>query len=94
MVDVNGRAIRLRAQIPNADNALKPGPVRAGDHHHRARARSALLVPESAVIPHGAGKAVYVVENGKARLHPGQTGKRLPGKVEIAEGLEAQACRS
>jgi len=88
VVDVNGRAIKLRAAIPNADLVLKPGLfariVIVVDQRENA-----LVVPETAVVPDGIGKIVYVVENGKAKRVPVELGKRLPGKVEIVKGLKA-----
>jgi membrane fusion protein (multidrug efflux system) len=86
VVDVNGRAIRLRAMIPNADLALKPG-LFSRIAITVAQRPNALVVPEMAVVPDGDGKIVYVVENGKAKRVPVEIGKRLPGKVEIAKGL-------
>ncbi|AMJ61328.1 efflux RND transporter periplasmic adaptor subunit [Bosea sp. PAMC 26642] len=89
VVDINGRAIRLRAAIPNADLVLKPGLfgriVIVVDQRENA-----LIVPETAVVPDGTGKIVYIVENGKAKRVPVQLGRRLPGKVEIVKGLTAQ----
>lgn len=89
VVDVNGRAIRLRAAVPNTDLVLKPGLfariVIVVDQRENA-----LIVPETAVVPDGVGKIVYVVENGKAKRVTVELGKRLPGKVEIIKGLNAQ----
>ena len=88
VVDVNGRAIRLRAQAPNPDGALKPGLFARITIVTDAR-EDALMVPEAAVMPAGTGKAVYVIDNGNARLTKVEIGKRLSGKVEITEGLKA-----
>jgi membrane fusion protein (multidrug efflux system) len=90
VVDVNGRAIRLRAQVPNPDLALKPGLFARVVIVTDAREK-ALIVPEAAVIPEGTGKAVYVVEGGSAHLTKVEIGKRFAGKVEITEGLKAAA---
>jgi membrane fusion protein (multidrug efflux system) len=88
VVDVNGRAIRLRANIPNADLALKPG-LFARLAITIDRRENAMVVPEMAVVPDAVGKMVYVVENGKAKRISVEIGKRLPGKVEIVSGLKA-----
>ena len=88
VVDVAGRAIRLRAAVPNSDLVLKPG-LFARIAIVVDQRENALIVPETAVVPDGVGKIVYVVENGKARRVPVELGKRLPGKVEIAKGLKA-----
>jgi membrane fusion protein (multidrug efflux system) len=88
VVDVNGRAIRLRALIPNADLALRPGLFARVAIVTKTR-DEALIVPESAVIPDGNAKAVYVVDDGKVKLTRVTLGKRLPGRVEVTEGLKA-----
>lgn len=89
VVDVNGRAIRLRAAIPNPDLVLKPG-LFARISITVDQRENAIVVPEMAVVPDGVGKMVYVVENGKAKRVPVELGKRLPGKVEIVKGLTPQ----
>jgi membrane fusion protein (multidrug efflux system) len=87
VVDVNGRAIKLRARIPNADLTLKPGLFARVAIVTETRS-DAVIVPESAVVPDGDAKAVYVVQGDKAKLTQVKLGKRLPGRVEIAEGLK------
>ncbi len=89
VVDVNGRAMRLRATVPNANLVLKPG-LFARITIVVDRRENAMLVPESAVVPDGVGKIVYIVENGKAKRVVVELGKRLPGKVEIVKGLTPQ----
>lgn len=89
VVDVNGRAMRLRATVPNADLVLKPG-LFARITIVVDRRENAMLIPESAVVPDGIGKIVFVVENGKAKRVPIELGKRLPGKVEVVKGLTPQ----
>lgn len=86
VVDINGRAMRLRATIPNQDLALKPG-LFARINIVVDRRQNALVIPETAVVPDGANKIVYVVEGGKAKKVQVELGKRLPGKVEIVRGL-------
>ena len=88
VVDVNGRAVKLRATIPNGDLVLKPG-LFARVTVVVDKRDNALLVPETAVVPDGVGKAVFVVEGGKARRMPVELGKRLLGKVEVVKGLKA-----
>lgn len=87
VVDVNGRAIRLRATVPNADLSLKPGLFARLSIVIDSR-ENAIVVPEMAVVPDGIGKMIYVAENGKARRVPVELGKRLPGKVEVIGGLK------
>jgi membrane fusion protein (multidrug efflux system) len=89
VVDINGRAVRLRALIPNADLLLKPG-LFARIMITIDQRENALVIPEMAVVPDGVGKIVYVVENGKAKRVVVELGKRLPGKVEVVKGLTPQ----
>ncbi|HEY8579873.1 MAG TPA: efflux RND transporter periplasmic adaptor subunit [Beijerinckiaceae bacterium] len=88
LVDVNGRAVRLRARVANKDGALAPG-LFARVSVTIGQRENALLIPESALAPQPTGATVYVVEDGKARVRAVKVGKRLPGQVEIAEGLAA-----
>jgi membrane fusion protein (multidrug efflux system) len=85
-VDVNGRAIRLRARVPNTNSALAPGSF--------ARIRvvieerpDALIVPESSIFPSGGKTLVYRLVNGRSVQSEVVLGLRLPGKVEIRKGL-------
>jgi len=89
VVDINGRAIKLRASVPNGDLVLKPG-LFARVNVVVAQRENALLVPETAVVPDGVGKVVFIVDNGKAKRVAVELGKRLPGKVEIVKGLTPQ----
>jgi len=88
MVDVNGRALALRARLPNPGLVLRPGlfarvTVRTGDE------QSVVMVPEEAIVPQGQGNLVYRVENGKAVETKVILGSRKAGSVEVKEGLEA-----
>lgn len=86
VVDINGRAIKLRATVPNADLTLKPG-LFARINIIVDQREKALIVPETAVVPDGMNKMIYVVQDGKAKRMPVELGKRMQGKVEIVKGL-------
>lgn len=86
VVDVNGRAIKLRATIPNADLTLKPG-LFSRIAITVAQRPNAMVVPEMAVVPDGDGKIIYIVEDGKAKRMRVELGRRLRGKVEVVKGL-------
>lgn len=88
VVDENGRAIRMRAEVPNPDGILFPG-LFARVHILAARRENAVLVPESSVFARGGGQYVYRVIDGKAALTRVELGQRRPGEVEILEGLDA-----
>lgn len=86
IVDVSGRAIRLRARIPNARGELSPG-LFARVQIVVERRENAVLVPESAVFAEGRKRFVYRVIEGRAVLTEVALGQRRPGEVEILKGL-------
>ena len=86
IVDANGRAIRLRARIPNPDGLLSPG-LFARVEIVVARRENALLIPESAVFTDGDGHFVYSVDGGRAVRTKVELGQRRPGEVEVLRGL-------
>jgi len=93
-LDTNGRSILVRARVANSDGVLRGGMF--------ARARTvlavreaAVVVPEEALVPLGGRQVVFRVEDGPdggklARRTPVTIGMRMPGKVEILEGVSAQ----
>jgi membrane fusion protein (multidrug efflux system) len=85
-VDVNGRAIRLRARIPNQDGKLLPG-LFARVVVTAAQRDGARVIPESAVVPQGQQRTVFKVVDGKAVRVPVTLGQRRPGEVEVLDGL-------
>ena len=89
-VDINGRAVQLRATVPNPDRTLRPGLFARVELEVDVR-EDAVLVPEAAVVLQEAGPIVYRVEEGRALATPVVTGARRDGRVEIREGLAAGA---
>ena len=84
-VDPVSRALTVRAELPNADGALKPGMFLTVTLIREIG--SAVLIPEQAVIPENQHQYVYVVQNGAAQKREVRTGRRQPGVVEILSGL-------
>jgi membrane fusion protein (multidrug efflux system) len=87
LVDVGGRAVRLRARVPNADGTLRPGLF--------ARVRltidqrpSAMLIPESALVPQERDRFVYRVVENHVSFVKVKIGERRIGEVEILSGLK------
>ena len=92
-LDANGRSLLVRARLANEDGSLRPGLF--------ARARlvlatrdNATVVPEEALVPQGGKQYLIKLMPGPAgagqvsqRLEA-RIGLRLPGKVEILEGLK------
>ena len=87
-VDVNGRSLRIRARIDNADLSLRPG-LFARVIIKGLEERQVVRVPESAVVPRGDDKLVYTVVGGKAKENKVTVGRRRAGEVEILQGIEA-----
>lgn len=87
-VDINGRAIRLRARVPNPDGALSPGLFARVKIIVEQRA-GAIMVSESALFPESGKIWVYRIVAGKAQRAEVTVGQRQPGSVEIRSGLTA-----
>ncbi len=89
-VDITTRAVEVRAEFPNHDGLLKPGMFLTVKLALNRR-DGAMIVPEEAVVPEGIRQYVYVVAGGKAVKTEVKLGARLPGEVEIREGLNPDA---
>ena len=88
-IDAVSRSFSVRASLPNKDNALPAGMfMRIVIALETGEAPS---VPEEAVVAEGGGAYVFAVEEGKAVRKVVTLGRRVPGFVEIVEGLEAGA---
>jgi membrane fusion protein (multidrug efflux system) len=86
LVDVNGRALSLRARLPNADMALRPG-LFARVLVKGKQTREVVLVPESAIVPRGGETFVFRIDAGKAFEARVKLGERHGAEVEILEGV-------
>lgn len=86
VVDANGRAVRLRARIPNHDKVLRPG-LFARVQLVLGQRENAVLIPESAVFAERDKRLVYRVVDGQAVLTEIKLGQRRPGQVEVLAGL-------
>jgi len=86
VVDPNTRAVTIRARLPNPDRLLRPGMMLNVGIENTPR--TALSVPELAVIGEGEQRFVYVLDGeGRARRRPVRTGVRMGGRIEILQGL-------
>jgi membrane fusion protein (multidrug efflux system) len=86
-LDVNGRSLRIRGRLANADLLLRPGLFARVTLRGEARS-NVVLVPESAIVPRDGGTVVYVVRDGRAVETKVRLGRRLAGEVEVLEGLK------
>jgi membrane fusion protein (multidrug efflux system) len=89
-IDVNGRALQVRATLNNTERKLRPGLLARILVKGKDEA-AVVLVPESAIVPRGGDTYVFRIENGKAVETAVTTGKRRDGMVEIVKGLQADA---
>jgi membrane fusion protein (multidrug efflux system) len=85
-VDINGRAMMLRASVPNPDHTLRPGMF-ARVVLILEEKPDALMLPEQALVPQGRQQMVIRVEDGKAAYVPVRIGQRQGSEVEIVDGL-------
>jgi membrane fusion protein, multidrug efflux system len=85
-VDPVTRTVRLTAEFPNADEALKPGMFLSVAL--TVSARDAVVVPEEAVVGEGLRHLVYVVKDNVAERRVVRIGQRQEARVEIVEGLQ------
>ena len=86
VVDEATRTTQIRAVAENPDDLLKPGMFARVETVLDRRA-SAVVMPETALVPALNGFSVYVLKGGVARLSPVKLGVRGRGNVEITEGL-------
>jgi membrane fusion protein (multidrug efflux system) len=90
-VDPTTRTVRVRAILPNTDEALRPGMLLTVEV--RSNPRQGLAIPEMAILDQADGAYVYRVvarEGGQAvELVRIATGQRSDGMAEVLSGLEA-----
>lgn len=89
-VDVNGRALQLRARLANPDQVLKPG-LFARILIKGTTERDVVMIPEAAVLPRGQETFVFVVDGNKAVERKVKLGQRANAQVEVVEGLTPPA---
>ena len=87
-VDPMTRSVVVRAELPNADHALRPGMLMTV--HVLQPARQVLAVPEIAIEQVGLDSFVYrVAEDDTVERVKVTLGARQSGQVEIVDGIVA-----
>ena len=86
-LDAAGRAVILRAQLPNKDATLRPGMF-ARVRLILADNAEAITIPEQSLAPQGDEQFVFRVVEGRAARTKVEIGQRRDGRVEIASGLD------
>ena len=85
-VDINGRAVVIRARLPNQGDKLRPGLFSRVTLIVDRNAQ-AMLVPEDAIVPEGERHFVYRVADGRVALTEVLIGKRKDTRVEVRSGV-------
>jgi membrane fusion protein (multidrug efflux system) len=86
-IDPVSRSVVVRAEVPNPEALLKPGMFLNVEIVRDKR--TALVVPEEALVPEQNRQYVFVVDGGTAQRREVRIGARSPGNVEILSGLTA-----
>lgn len=88
-IDPVTRSVLVRAILPNDENILKPGLLMRVTLLRNQR--KALVIPEESVLQRERNHFVLVVPEGGGAVEQRRitTGMRLPGIVEVLDGLEA-----
>ncbi len=87
-VDEKTRTVKVRIELPNPKDELKPEMYAEVTIH--GRTREVIVVPDDAILDSGTRKVVFVAE-GAGRLSPREVtvGDHADGQYEIKRGLSA-----
>lgn len=88
VVDPETRSVKVRTEVPNPDGRLKPdmfANVQIVTDLHR----TAISIPQSAVLDDGGKSVVFVAEGSRYTKRGVNTGIQGNGRVEVIEGLQA-----
>ena len=88
MVQLPGRTITIKAQVPNPRRELQSGMFIEARLATDVRP-NAVVIAEDAVLPLQGTNYVWVVNDGKATRRQVELGVRTPGFVESRSGVEA-----
>jgi membrane fusion protein (multidrug efflux system) len=88
-IDAVSRSFSVRATLPNEDKALPSGMfmriIIALEQNE------AVSVPEEAIVAEGGGSYIFEVIDNKSIRKEISLGRRVPGFVEVTQGLEVGA---
>lgn len=86
-IDTATRSVRVNALFDNPQEELRPGLFLSVEIV--LDRREAVLVPEDALVAEGAKQYVFVVNNNRVERREVTLNQRLPGEVEVIQGLKA-----
>jgi Cu(I)/Ag(I) efflux system membrane fusion protein len=90
MVNPETRTARVRIELPNPQELLKPAMYGKVEFVSIQRKDSVLVIPESAVLDAGTRQSVLVdLGEGRFEPRPVKLGKHANGYVEVLDGLKA-----
>jgi RND family efflux transporter MFP subunit len=87
-IEESDRTLKLEAEVPNPDGALRAGSFVDAEVVIAAD-RPVVLVPAAAVVAFAGIEKLLTVEAGKVVEKRVRTGRRAGDRVEIVEGVEA-----
>ena len=87
IVQLPGRTILVKAQVPNRRRELQAGMFIEA-RLATAMRPNAVVIPEDAVLPLQGSNFVWVITDGKATRRQVELGVRTPGFVEVTSGVE------
>src|SRR4051812_41879783 len=86
-VDPVTRSVRLTAEFPNPDEALKPGMFLSVALEVSVK-NDAVIVSEEAIVGEGLRHLIYVVKDNMVERRVVRIGQRQQGRVEVVDGLK------
>ena len=86
-VDPVTRSVRLTAEFPNPDEALKPGMFLSVALEVTVK-NDAVVVSEEAIVGEGLRHLIYVVKDNMVERRVVRIGQRQQGRVEVVDGLK------
>jgi len=86
-IEENTRSLAVRALVKNMDRALIPGAF-AKVKIVLGKSENAIMVPNSAVVPQGRKKLIYVYKAGKAIQTDITTGVRDSTNIQVISGVD------
>jgi membrane fusion protein (multidrug efflux system) len=91
VIDPRTRTMRVKARIPNKDGRLRPGLFARTDLGVAKRS-GVVLVPAEAILQRADGEVLFTVgSDDRAKRVVVKTGVQRDGRIEIVEGLGADA---
>ena len=86
-INTDSRSITIRALFSNPKLLLKPGMFMLVNFPLKEK-ENAIIIPEESILSNGNIRSVFSILDGKAKSIQVKLGERLPGEVEIVDGLK------